>query len=426
VQGSLEVRGRPSREMDGPAQAANVVSIRGASLTLLDSLPPNLIELFNVIVGYAYLDEPEAFLFSLAAATSSGLEDEPLWGMLVGPPSSGKTESVAVVDLVAHDRVAELTAAGLLSWAKVGRAGTKTVQSGLLTRIPNPAFVTISDFSTILASSNRGLREELFSLIRHVYDGQVSRHLGNSLHPLKWEGRVTFLAACTPAIDRYSSHSDALGPRWLYFRLRARSDEGKRHLSRKIRSEGRAELRREAQKLVVPIVGDAIALARTIEIDDQLSEALEDAALVTCRGRAAVPRDGYGRREIIDMPVVEEPPRVLGQIRMLSRSLLGLGLDRQSVLAVARRAASDSMPAARRGVLLELSGEDGLTAAEIARRAGCDRKVALFALEELECVRVVERERSWSSSRSDDGHFTGRPWHLSQEYAGLVRAVFLT
>ena len=41
---------------------------------------------------------------------------------------------------------------------------------------------------------------------------------------------------------------------------------------------------------------------------------IKEAALVTCWGRGAVPRHGYGRREIDGMAVVESPPRVARQL----------------------------------------------------------------------------------------------------------------
>jgi hypothetical protein len=44
---------------------------------------------------------------------------------------------------------------------------------------------------------------------------------------------MTFLAACTPAIDHYSSHADALGPRWLYWRLPDRNAATKTATGRK-------------------------------------------------------------------------------------------------------------------------------------------------------------------------------------------------
>ena len=45
-----------------------------------------------------------------------------------------------------------------------------------------------------------------------------------------------------------------------------------------------------------------------IDLDDDTEDDLLDAAIVACYGRAAVERDGYGRRDISGMAVVEGHP----------------------------------------------------------------------------------------------------------------------
>jgi len=56
-----------------------------------------------------------------------------------------------------------------------------------------------------------------------------------------------------------------------------------------------------------------------------VADTIEDAVLVTCWGRAAVPRSGYGRREIEDFPTIEEPPRLIRQAHVLARGYMRSG-----------------------------------------------------------------------------------------------------
>ena len=165
-------------------------------------------ELLELLAGYVHLDDPGHVWFALAVAASAALDGDPLWGMLIGPSSSGKTEAIRALDRLAEP-VDELTAPALLSWTH----GKQPHPTGVLTRIGSRGLVTVGDFSTVLATSDRGGRDQLFALLRRVYDGQVIRDLGNAPVPLRWSGRVTLLAACTPAIDNYASHADQLGPR---------------------------------------------------------------------------------------------------------------------------------------------------------------------------------------------------------------------
>ena len=122
---------------------------------------------------------------------------------------------------------------------------------------------------------------------------------------------------------------------------------------------------------------------------------IEDASpLVTAWGRGSVPRNGYGRRDIEGMPVVEEPMRLVQQLGALARGVLALGLPEQVAAVIARRVALDSMPEARRAALLALSTGGVLSTSGCARAAGLDRKVARMTLEDLDVIGVVENNRA--------------------------------
>ena len=157
----------------------------------------------------------------LAAAVSKELTDEePLWLMLVGAPSSGKSEAIHLLDELADLRVDELTRAGLLSW---GLGGKKAKPSGILTKIPPNSLLTVTDFSTVVTASDREGRARMFGMLRVVYDGHVYRGIGGEPagdgDQLEWSGHLTLIAAATPAVDTHTSFEGALGERWLTLRL---------------------------------------------------------------------------------------------------------------------------------------------------------------------------------------------------------------
>jgi hypothetical protein len=311
----------------------------------------------------------------------------------------------------------EVTAAGLLSWL----GGKKPRPTGFLARRQGRVFATVADLSTLLAMSNRGDRDMLYSLLRRAYDGCVTRELGNAPEQLRWEGRLTLLAAVTPAVDNYASHADALGPRWLYFRVPPANEWQRREASRRARQGAIAlrDRRVHVRTLAGALVRDAVERAHRIQVSERLGHQLDDAALVTCLGRAAVPRDGYGKRPIIGMPTVEEPPRVAGQLDSLARGLLALGLSEAGASARCRKAALDSMPLARRACLASLASGERLSQSELARRAGCDRFVARMALEEFAAIGVA----TFEGADSDEEKLRG-PWFLTGPDASLVRRVF--
>lgn len=359
--------------------------------------------------------------FALAVAVSAAeTTGDPLWGMIVGPPSSGKTEAVRTLDDITDDRVDELTAAALLSWSRA----KQPKETGVLTRVPNPALLTVGDFSTVLATSDHGGRDQLFSLLRRVYDGAVTRDLGNAPTALRWEGHLTILAAVTPAIDDYSTHSDALGPRWLYLRM-ADVPRATRRRAAGRRTTDLAAKRAVARQAAREAVLTARGHLRDVDLTDDTLTTLGDAAIVVAAARGAVPRDGYGRREIIGMPVVEEPHRLVGQLQLLTRSLLALGLTVGEAEHIAVRAALDTIPRSRLAVLTALAHGEVHTVSTLADAAGLNRKVARFAVEDLREVELTCCPVEDDADVDDlaDLRTIRRDWQLTTDLGDLAAAV---
>ena len=376
---------------------------------------------------YVHLDDPGPYYFALAVATSSALDDNPLWGMLVGPASSGKTEAIRIVDHVAVEHVDTLSPASLLNWDKPNPVGT-AVPKGILMRVGERGLITIKDFSTVMAGGSRGQggqRDDLFSMLRAVFDGSLQRDLANGGgNPLRWEGRVTLLSACTPAIDSYSAYSDALGPRWVYLRLVPKNTKTRRAVMRKAFGTNPSSRRKVAANLAERLCHDAATAATTITLSDDFSGTIEDAALTLCWGRASVPRDSYGQREIIDVTDMEEPARVAKQLHMLARCLLAIGLTEQAAQALVCRVAFDTMTATRGFVLGELASATGpITTADIARGMKTSWKVAQRAIEDYEALGLVRRAGRSGFADAVEGSEQAKPWVLDHEDAALVQSV---
>ena len=177
----------------------------------------------DAIAAYQALEDTDPIRAALAAASTVDLDSEPLWLQLVGGSSSGKTEAIAMLRDIADGRVGEITVPGLLGWTGGEKNGKPT---GLLHRIGDGhKLVTINDFSTVLADSDRGRRAALFSFLRVLYDGYAVRDISG--RHLEWEGRVTLVSGVTPQIDAFSAHADALGPRWMYCRIPELTNAGR-------------------------------------------------------------------------------------------------------------------------------------------------------------------------------------------------------
>jgi hypothetical protein len=386
-------------------------------------------ELLEAMGAYLHLDDPDHVLFALAVAVSAELDGPPLWGQLVGAPSGGKTEAIEILrDRAAH--LDELTAAGLLTWQPGKGKGNPPTPAGALVRLGDRGLLTIGDMSTVIAGSDRSgsAREQLFANLRRIFDGSLNRDIGappGASGPLRWRGRATILAACTPAIDRYTAHGDALGPRWIYFRLAQADAKAERERQQKVWDVDQLEERQAlVRRLANTLVDTAAARVGGISLPQPMAEAIFDAAQVACWGRAAVPRHGYGKREIDGLPVIESTPRITRQLLMLARCLLALEVDDEPTLALVRRAALDSMPEIRRRILQQLCGGAVVTGREVARELECDVGVAIRTLEDLAAIGLV----AWPDEPADDDGARFPPpklWHLRDgERRLLLEAVF--
>ena len=378
--------------------------------------------LLEVMAGYLHLDDSDHVLIALAVAVSTELDGPPLWVMLLGAPSGGKTEAIEILrDRSAH--LDELTNAGLLGWQHTKGKGNPPAPGGALVRLGRRGLLTISDMSTLLAREQRSgtTVDQLFSNLRRVHDGYLHRGItppAGAVGELRWQGRATLLAACTPAIDRFAGHAEQLGPRWVYFRLRRPTKDAQRARQRKVLAAGQLEETRDkARRLAAQLVDHAIPLAQKMTISKPMAERIFDAAQVTCWGRGAVPRHGYGKREIDGFPVVEDTPRVTGQLLMLARCLLALGQSETETLRLVRRAALGCMPENRSRALAKLRGGVALTGRELARELKCDPHVAIRTAEDLAALELFEWPPDDVEVLDDKGRPLPQPkyWHLTDD-----------
>jgi hypothetical protein len=375
-----------------------------------------------------YLDlrprEDRFVIASLAVAVSAALTDEePLWVMGIAPPGAGKTEAIRLLDKVADKRVDELTRAGLLSWAP----GKKAKRVGLLYRLPNPALVTVSDFSTVVTTGDREARARMYGMLRVVYDGHVYRGIAGEAagegDELEWSGHLTLLAGATSAIDAHTSFEGALGERWLQLRLEESTAQRSRDRARFVTERKKvAEHRTAAQEAALELVIEARtripAALPTADVDR-----LIDVATFVAHARTGIQFEGTGRgRVIIGVPTPEEPTRLIGQLSRLARCAIAVGLPETDALDLAISAGLDSVPLARMRALRAVADRDKATVSDVHRalKRG-SRWQALWEIDALTAIGLVKIEGP-TRDEDPDGE---RHYRLADEWRPLYTSVAL-
>ena len=173
----------------------------------------------DVFGRWLHMDD-HAPVLAVAATVVANLEaGDPVWLLLVGPPSSGKTEilqSVAGLDYVAS--AATITEASLLSGTSA-KERAHDATGGLLRQIGQSGILLAKDFTSVL-SQNRDTLRAAMSAMREVYDGAWHRPVGtDGGKVLHWKGKCGFIGGVTPSYDRYGSITNALGDRFVLLRL---------------------------------------------------------------------------------------------------------------------------------------------------------------------------------------------------------------
>jgi hypothetical protein len=123
---------------------------------------PALTDALKVFGHWLYLADAAPVLVTAAAVVANLAEGDPVWLLLVGPPSGGKTEILSsLIRLPYIVPAATLTEAALLSGTPK-REKTAGATGGLLRRVGDFGILLAKDFTSVLAqnrASFAGMRE---------------------------------------------------------------------------------------------------------------------------------------------------------------------------------------------------------------------------------------------------------------------------
>jgi hypothetical protein len=334
---------------------------------------------------YLLLNDDDVLPILLGAVAAHRLDGEPSWLLVVGPPSSAKTDLLGLFTHVPDVTfLSDLTDKTLAS----GWAGDDGDDASLLARLEDGILI-FKDFTTVL-EMRRDQRAAVLAQLREVYDGRFDKTWGTG-KDLHWRGRLSLLAGVTPVIDKHYSVMSVLGQRFMLLRPRQpnRRKAGLRALEN-CSADGvkvHDTLAKSVHQFLARLPEDLPVLST------QRSETITELADLTTRARSAVERDGRSR-ELDYVPEPEMPARFARQLLSLARGVALVKGHRHVTgedMACVRRVALDSIPTARRRVLRELAGERFISASKLLGRTGFSESLVRRALEDLHALGVVDR-----------------------------------
>jgi hypothetical protein len=388
-----------------------VNSVTGCTVWPLEAPLLDLVEQFQTAY---YAPHPGPLLITLATYAAFQLPGDPLWVMLVGGPSKGKTESLNLLVTLDHvHTLSTITAAGLLSASKEKDKG-KNATGGLLRAIGNRGFLSLKDFTSIL-SMPRETRQQTLAALREIHDGKWERGVGtDGGQTLSWEGKLGLIAACTASIDDHRAVMSAMGERFLFHRMPSMDADEQESAARKAAGNSGRESDLRSQ-----LAEATLRFFETLPDPPARSGAehgryIEGLATLIARCRSAVTRDGNGR-EIVNIHDAESPARLSGQFTRLDAGLARIGVPASRRYGLVKKTALDCIPPVRARVLAELAKTgSAVVIGRLVTSTGYPKTTVWRAIEELRAHQVVERDGTWGSEDASDCGYRLRPEWLER------------
>ena len=381
----METLAHSLSELHEQANAAKLIQ----TVTLEDVL--------DAYCSHLHLTDVLPVLTVLSAYAANKLAGDPLWLMLVAPPSGGKTEIiVGLSKLPEIHMTSNITAAGLRTGEPVKGKKSKDATGGLLNLIEasgHNGILLLKDFGSVL-SMHRDARAALLAALREIFDGEWVRDLGSGGgEHLEWRGKLGLIGASTPAYDEHHAVISSLGDRFVV--LRIPPDEGGESALQALRQTGKERAQREEIQTLVARFFRSLDFEGYEEenpepFTEETKRRLSGLAWLVTRARSPVTRNNY-TREIEFVAPPEQSPRFVKSLGQLYRGTAAIGVEEADRWRIIERVARDCIPPNRRTAIETLHGTpnpEGWTAqADVATALGHGNStVAGRVLEDLACT----------------------------------------
>ncbi len=370
-----------------------------------------LIELKKVIAKHLRFKDDRIIDVVMAVILANLFKSDPLWLMLVAPPSGGKTELLRALDGLSFIYfLSTLTAQTLIS-------GKKTKSGGSCSLLPklNNKILIVKDFTSILSMKHEQ-RSEILGQLREVADGRLTKGFGTG-ETYDWEGHVGFIGAVTPVYDTYHAVISVMGDRFILWRSGNDDDftPGLTAIDR-VGSETamRDEMREAASRFIEQFKNFKPS---RVEVDDTTKRMIVNMALVAAKLRCPVERDPHTKIITYD-PQPEGAPRLSKQLYQMGIALAvvngntSIGQDEFEVLSKI----TFDLTTSRRAKIVRYLWETlcwesfghWATTTDVALALDAPTNTAKYALEDLMVLGICRRDLQGSNENA------GYRWQLSE------------
>ncbi|MDP6575774.1 MAG: hypothetical protein QF755_04785 [Candidatus Peribacteraceae bacterium] len=341
----------------------------------------------------------------LAAYISKEIERRnPIWIMLVGNPSSNKTQLVSLLSKATDTVMIDV----LTTNPFISGLGSKDKPQDLLPKLNGSCFI-VKDYTSFFGRSEETVKQLLSDLVS-IYDGTFSKHSG-ARGTVRYEAAFSHIGCVTPmGLNQRQRYMNQVGARFLTVRVAELTDEQRAECFDVAWSEDlkdRIAAASQAASNYITALCEGIreygVQLETVpaEIRTQLNLLAELVARARGEVRTRTQKFETEEGEVKTFEEVEEiqkeePFRALHQLKALCRSLAILrGKDAvtEKEFLTAKRVALSSMPVQRAEALAVFHEEPKVTAKEGSDILDKNYKTVKRHLDQLVHLGVLRRDK---------------------------------
>lgn len=348
----------------------------------------------------------------LAVAVSSTFQNPlMLWFLLVGVPSSGKTDMVRLVkDADVTYYLDNLTQNAFISGERANRSNKV---HDLLPLLDKKCLI-IKDWTSIFSLDEKMTKKLLGDLVG-IYDKEFTK-FSSRRGNISYSSAFSQLGCITPAtLNRHTNYMNMVGPRFLCYTMPPTTFDAEKQSYEIIFSKDRSLIEKEARLHASSYLNQLTQQTPSIQpLSLETREYLRLAAklMSNCRGivllQSATFKNEEGEDvkyyEVLDVQI-EEPWRAIQQLISLSKYLaFVVSKDEVGIeeLTIIKEVVISSMPADRSQALRTLKEHGGeITAKELADLSEKSTKTSRRLLDELVALKALEKIKGSGTIATD-------------------------
>lgn len=352
---------------------------------------------------YVYMEDTTMIDASLAVILANRMRlGSPVWLVIIGASSGGKSQilkPLALSDGKYMHRIDDVTENTFLSGAKLGDGKT----ASLLHRIGSEGMLVVSDL-TVIFSRNVESRNAILSQFRMLYDGEMTKSVGNSEEPIRWKGHLGILAGSTPTIYRHLEEVADMGERFMYWRMHEYDEKKASELAmrRTVHGDTLDRIMAETYDTYVrEVVGSSVKPHLT---ETEITQII-DIAILAEKMRAVVRVDKFSK-QIEHIPCPAFPMRTALQLRHIAEALsimYGGALGEQGMQTIRWLGWSLANEEKRKCLQILAGQQEAVSTQAVADVLGLDTTSTRNILQSLASVQLLTRS----------GETSGHTWEFS-------------